>query len=233
MARILFSLIALTLVLSVGLVIFGEVRSYPGGSLDRPLGEVLPKGDAFGWKQRDLPLGATESVIDRSERLLRFDDFVHREYTRGNRSFTFYAAYWEPGAMPPRIVNQHNPSLCWVLAGWECNDLDPVVNPSVPGMEVQPAQWGEFERNGHVLYTYYWHLLDGEVYYFFSDTIAGRVRKMVTQPFESGFNTKREQYFIRVSSTEPLDFLWNEPFFHEILRSMEMSGLTATVDPST
>ena len=228
MARILFILISATIVVSLGLVVFGQVRPYPEGSLEKPLKEVLPRAADFGWEQRDLPLGPTESVIDRSERLLQFDDFVHREYTRGRRAFTVYIAYWKPGAMPPRIVNQHNPSLCWVLAGWECNDLDPVVSVSAPGMDVQPAQWGEFERNGHILHTYYWHLLDGEVFRFYSESIPGRIKRMVTQPLESGFNTKREQDFLRVSSSEPLDFLWDEPFFHAVLRSLEMSGLTAT-----
>ena len=229
MARTLTILLASMLVVCAGLVAFGEFRSYPEGSLQTPLTELLPSATDHGWSQRDIPLGPTESVIERSETLLQFDDFVHREYRKGSRYFTVYAAYWEPGAMPPRIVNQHNPSLCWILAGWNCDDLDPQVEVAAPGMDVEPAQWGIFEKNGQVLYTYYWHLLDGEVFRFYSESIPGRIVRMATQPFSSKFNTKREQYFIRVVSSEPVEFLWSEPFFHEILRSLEVSGLTRTV----
>jgi hypothetical protein len=225
MFRIILVLIAVVFTASMGLVVFGEVRTFPSGSLERPLGDMLPRAADFGWQERDLPLGPTESVIDRSERLLRFDDFVFREFRRGSQYFTVYVAYWEPGKMPRRLVNMHNPDLCWILGGWVCTYRVRGKPLQVGDVVLVPAQFGTYEMRGHEMHTYFWHMVDGEPYEHQGLSVGRQVRNFLLTPFTGNFTAKSEQFFIRVTSSEPIDFILREEMAEAVFKSLADSGL--------
>ena len=214
-------LVVLILVAGVGVQLLSRFQPVPESSLKQPLEEVIPD-NVPGWEVENLDLGPTESVTERSYNLLRLDDFVHRQYRRGDKSFTVYIAYWKPGKMPVRLVNQHSPDRCWTEVGWTCTDREWNVERSVNGRELQPGQWGVYELNDYKNYTYFWHVVGGKVHWYGGERI--NTQSSLTSVWEDfrkfGLNVHREQFFIRVVSREPMDDLWNEPVFQEIMGNL-------------
>ena len=190
----------------------------PEGTLKEPLAEKIPE-QFSGWEVEDLDLGPTESVIQRSERLLQLDDFVHRSYRRGGEGFTVYIAYWKPGKMPVRLVNQHTPDRCWTEVGWACTDREWNVERTVKGRPLQPGQWGVYEFDDHKNYTYFWHIVGGEAHWYGGERINTRTSlSTIWEDFTNfGLNVYREQFFVRIVSSEPMDELWEEPVFLEVM----------------
>jgi len=219
---------ALVLLSAAVLQVLASSRPVPEGTLDQPLAKLIP-AHVSGWTVKDLELGPTESVIQRSQSLLRLDDFVHREYRRGGRVFTVYVAYWKPGKMPVRLVNQHSPDRCWTEVGWSCTAREWNVPRTVKGIELQPAQWGVYEIEDYRNYTYFWHIVGGEVHWYGGERI--NTRTSITSVLEDfrkfGLNVYREQFFIRVVSPEPMDDLWEEPGFLEVMAALSDLCLAA------
>jgi hypothetical protein len=96
------------------------------------------------------------------------------------------------------------------------------------GSPLQPAEWRVFEppRGGAPTYVMYWHLVEGRT----SD--YGNRFNNVPDPvlwwkdaMQQAVLGSREQYFIRLTSNEPLENLWNDPGFEEGLRGLGGLGL--------
>jgi len=211
----------IVLVVGICLQVLAGMKPVPEGSLDIPLSEAIPY-EAAGWSIKSLDLGATESVIERSHNLLKLDDFVHREYRRNGTVFSVYVAYWKPGKMPVRLVNQHTPDRCWTEVGYTCTDRKWNIEFSVDGKQLQPGQWGIYELGEYRQHTYFWHIVGGEVHWYGGERI--NTRSSISSIWEDfrkfGLNVHREQFFIRIVSPNPMDDLWEEPVFKEV-----MSGL--------
>ena len=126
-------------IVAVALQLVANLKPVPESSLEQPLAEAIPER-LEGWQVNDMDLGPTESVTQRSYDLLKLDDFVHRQYVRGDKSFSVYAAYWKPGKMPVRLVNQHTPDRCWTEVGWVCTNREWNVMRSVDGKRLQRAR---------------------------------------------------------------------------------------------
>jgi len=215
------SSVVLVLLIAAGLSVLSRFQPEPESTLTRPLAESIP-AQLTGWQVEDLDLGPTESVTQRSHDLLRLDDFVHRNYRRGDHSFSVYIAYWKPGKMPVRLVNQHTPDRCWTEVGWTCTDREWNVEREVNGRPLQPGQWGVYELQGYVNYTYFWHVVGGEVHWYGGERL--NTKSSLTSIWDDfrkfGLNVHREQYFVRIVSREPMDKLWEDEGFLEVMSDL-------------
>ncbi len=210
--------IAVMLIAAVGIQVIARMQPVPEGTLDAPLATKIPD-KLKGWTVEELDLGPTESVVERSRSLLKLDDFVHRSYSRGDQTFSVYVAYWKPGKMPVRLVNQHTPDRCWTEVGWTCTDRKWNVERSVDGQALQPGQWGVYELENIRHYTYFWHVVGDEVHWYGGNRL--NTKSSLTSIWEDftkfGLNVYREQYFVRIVSDEPMDTLWTEPAFKQVM----------------
>jgi hypothetical protein len=186
-----------------------------------PLATAIPAAIA-GWTVTDLDLGPTESVTERSHNLLKLDDFVHRNYVGPAGSFSVYVAYWQPGKMPVRLVNQHSPDRCWTEVGWACIDRRWDVEKMAGDIPLQPAQWGAYQIYDYVNQTYFWHIVGGRTHWYGGQRLNTRSSVMsILQDLRTfGFNTYREQYFVRVVSQQSLDDLWTVPAFQQVMADL-------------
>jgi len=208
-----------------GVDVFREVPKPRGLHLAQAIPVSVP-----GWTERDLPLGANEFASKAAERILNYDEAVYREFRQGSVFFTAYAAYWGAGKMPTRFVADHTPDRCWTENGWRCLSMKFHQSFVVDGQALQPAEWRLFEPpdGGKATYVLYWHLVEGHIYDY------GERFNSVPDPFrwckdaiEQALLGSREQYFIRIASSEPPERIWNDPGFLEIMRRMGRLGLLA------
>jgi hypothetical protein len=188
-----------------------------------------------GWTSRDVPLGSTEFLSNEAEKVLNFDEMVNREFSRGAESFGLYVVYWGAGKMPTRLVASHTPDRCWTENGWKCLDMKFKQPEVIAGVPLQPAEWRVFEPPGFgpPIHVIFWHLVDGRTYDYGErfNSVPDPLRwwKDVIQQAVRG---NREQYFIRLTSSQPLENLWNDPGFATIVRSLGSLGLTLKDRPS-
>jgi hypothetical protein len=202
-----------------------------GGGSPHPhevaLASLIPE-TVPGWKTRDVPLGSTEFLSNEVEKVLNFDEAVSREFSRGGESFGLYVVYWSAGKMPVRLVASHTPDRCWTESGWRCLAMKFKQQETLDGVPLQPAEWRLFSPpvSGPPVYVLYWHLVDGRTYDF-----GGRFNS-IPDPmrwwkdvFQQAALGNREQYFIRLTSTQPLENLWSDPGFAAVLRSLGHLGL--------
>lgn len=194
---------------------------------DPHLGIAVPPRIA-GWTSRDVPLGASEFLSSEVEKVLNYDEYVNREFSREGRQFAVYVAYWGPGKMPTRLVASHTPDRCWTENGWRCIAMKFKLSEVFEGLALQPAEWRVFEPpvGGPPTYVMYWHLVEGRTYDY------GSRFNQVPSPVlwwkdavRQAMLGSREQYFIRVTSNEPVENLWNDPGFAEVMRGLGRLGL--------
>jgi hypothetical protein len=191
------------------------------------LAQAIPSQVA-GWSSRELPLGANEFLSDVAEKVLNYDDVVFREFSRGGERFQVYVAYWGAGKMPTRMVASHTPDRCWTENGWQCLSMKFKQPETVGTTPLKPAEWRLFQppSGEKPVYVMYWHLVEGHLYDYGSrfNQIPDPVLwwKDAVQQAVLG---SREQYFIRLTSDEPLESLWNEPGFSVVVGSLAKLGL--------
>lgn len=190
------------------------------------LNDYIPE-EIEGWQSNDLPLGPNEFASDRAERILRFDEFLYREFTRDDVEFSVYIAHWGKGRMPIREVNTHNPDRCWTENGWACTDM--IFNKDVEllGKEFQPAEWRIFEDvEGREVFVMFWHLVEGEVYDFGERFNAiPHPSRWVQDVFHQAFRGSPEQYFIRITANVPLEEIWYEEPVVKVMEGLHRLGV--------
>ena len=181
-----------------------------------------------GWTGRDVPLGPSEFMSNEAEKVLNYDEVVNREYRRGRDTFGVYAAYWRPGKMPIQLVASHTPDRCWTENGWHCLEMKFRQTGLFAGAGLPPAEWRLFEPplGGQPTYVLYWHLVDGQVYDY------GRRFNAVPDPFlwwqgalQQVLLGNREQLFIRLTASVPLESLGDDPGFRQVLAGLRTLGL--------
>jgi len=226
MKKLLTLLAGLTLILAVAFVIYAQFQPEAEPRYENQIADMLPS-DLDGWTVNDLDLGPTESITEASKNILRLDDFVYRNFRQGDLNFSVYVAYWRPGKMPLRLVQQHTPDRCWLENGWSCSDRDWNVIKAGPQGELPPAQWGIYEIRDNETYTYFWHFVDGEAYWPEVGTIRTRtsILNFFKEFFTFGLELKREQIFIRINSNQPFERVWDTRGFQKVIESLEPFGL--------
>lgn len=190
------------------------------------LGGFVPKAPD-GWRARDVPLGPNEFLEGQVEKILNFDEVVHREYSRAGVTFAVYAAYWGPGRMPTRLVASHTPDRCWTENGWTCLEMRFKEARVAAGVQLQPAEWRLFRSPaGDVTHVLFWHLVDGRVYDFGSrfTAIPDPVRWW-KDAIGQAFRGSSEQYFVRITSNVPFAEIWDEPGFAAVVAGLAELGL--------
>lgn len=194
------------------------------------LNRFVPRVAGGGWRTREVPLGPTEFLQGEVEKILNFDESVHREYARGAVKFAVYAAYWGPGRMPTQLVASHTPDRCWTENGWECLDMRFKESRSAAGMPLQPAEWRLFRSPvGSETHVLFWLLVDGRIYDFGSRfTAVPDPVRWWRDAIAQHFRGSREQYFVRVTSNVPFEEIWNESGFQEVMRGLAQLGLAGT-----
>lgn len=191
-----------------------------------------------GWSAREVPLGPTEFIANEVEKVLNYDEVLNREFFRGGEKFGLYVAYWGAGKMPTRFVASHTPDRCWTENGMRCVEMKFKFTETFEGAALQPGEWRRFEAaaGGAETYVLYWHLVEGRIYDY-----GGRFNAVpsptlwIKDAVQQALLGSREQYFIRITSAEPLENLRNDPGFSEILRGLKRLGLAAAsrTSPST
>ncbi len=206
-----------------GMSLFRETPQARGRHLAHSIPAELP-----GWTGREVPLGANEFMSGEVEKVLNYDEFVSREYSRSGERFGVYVAYWGAGKMPTRLVASHTPDRCWTENGWRCLQMKFKAAETFEGAALQPAEWRVFEppNGGASIYVMYWHLVEGRTYDY------GERFNNIPDPVlwwkdavQQALLGSREQYFIRLTSTEPLENLWSDPGFCDVLRGLGRLGL--------
>jgi Protein of unknown function (DUF3485) len=218
-------------VLAASIMVQGfHVFSQAHQGLPPHLAQALGAG-VSDWTSQDLPLGENEFLSGEVEKVLNFDEVFYRSYSRGTRHFEVYVAYWGAGKMPTRMVASHTPDRCWTENGWQCTAMRFKVPEALDGIALQPVECRIFEPpgGGKPTYVQYWHLVSGRTYDYGNrfNAVPDPVRwwKDAIQQAVLG---SREQYFIRLTSDEPLETLWNDPGFDEVLRRLGKIGLIAS-----
>jgi hypothetical protein len=223
MKKLAFPLAAgLVLTVLIAVQLYAAMQPAPVPSYIGELADRLPRSIP-GWQVEDLNLGATESVTERSERLLNLDDWVHRSYRAGDLEFSVYVGFWGAGKMPIRLVHQHTPDRCWTEVGWACEDRQwNVVKPGPDGT-LPPAQWGVYEIHGFRTHTYFWHMVDGRAYWPHAGRLNTRTSAtaFLGELRRYGLNLKREQFFVRLNSSRPFDEVWQTPAFQAVLAELQ------------
>ncbi|MEM0965547.1 MAG: exosortase-associated EpsI family protein [Verrucomicrobiota bacterium] len=194
------------------------------------VGDYVPE-QLDGWTVTNKELGATESIRDRAARILNLEDFVYRNYTRGDGDefFEVYVAYWSPGKASILEVSSHTPDRCWTENGWTMLDKEHQVEKEVENKALLPSEWRAFEIQGNEQFVHYWHLVGGKSYQY------GQRRNAFPTPYSYVRDLLRshvlgtgEQYFIRINTNIPFEELWYDRQFQKVVS--EVAGLGLEVE---
>ena len=181
-----------------------------------------------GWTVRDEALGQTEAGNDAVLKTLNLDDYVYRRYTKGAQWFSIYVAYWSPGKMPTQLVASHTPDRCWTENGMRCVDMRFRHNYALFDRRLLPAEDRTFTtaEGRETTFVAYWHVVGGKAYDYGSRFNAvpdpWRWWKDAVAQVAHG---AREQLFVRIVSSIPLDRLWQEREFQSVMTQVADLGL--------
>jgi len=209
--------------------VFSEVPRSRGPHL----AQAVP-ADPPGWTVREIPLGPTEFIASEAGKILNFDEVLNREYSRAGENFGVYVAYWGAGKMPTRLVASHTPDRCWTENGWRCLEMRFKQTGLFEGAAFQPAEWRLFEppHGGRQTYVLYWHLVEGRTYDYggrFNDVPSPVL--WAKDALQQALLGSREQYFIRLTSSQPLENLGTDPGFVSVMQGLGRLGLAAGSPP--
>jgi hypothetical protein len=227
--RLILATAAALLAVAVGLQLAYSLREVPQPVTRERIAAVLPK-TLEGWSVVDEPLGQTEAVSEAALKILNLDDYVYRRFSKDGQSFTVYAAYWAPGRMPTRLVASHTPDRCWTENGMRCVDMRFQEQYTVREKPLLPAEYRVFTPGSSPEKTYvaYWHTVEGKLYDY------GDRFNAVPHPWLWWKDTlaqaaygSREQLFVRIASTTPLDELWQDRDFQTVMERVAELGLWA------
>ncbi len=201
--RILLSGTALLLLAAVALVIYGNTRPLER-TFHGKLSNLLPEAPS-GWTRTLRPIADTPEMQKAIGEILNYDDGVFADYTRGSNRLSVYIAYWTPGKMQHRQVASHTPDVCWVNAGWTCKESGGTSYELLaPSYRFPPAEARTFVTNGTTEYVWFWHLVGGKSKSYSTEGLPPWYASFA-DVLETGFNQREEQFFIRLSSPQPLD----------------------------
>ncbi len=213
----------LALLLAVAVVL--QLLPYPKSAVVKrsvPLGDYFPRSMS-GWHSEDRPLAETEAAEGAVREILNYDEALLRTYKKDGREFSLYVAYWQPGKMSAHEIAFHVPDKCWPAVGWKRIAADYHYQPAGEGRLLAPAQYREFQIRDQLAYVLYWHVFNGRVVLYNPDGVPTRLSKL-SELFTFGLHQKGEQYFIRITSPDPLEQVANDDGFQEILELIAPLG---------
>lgn len=184
--------------------------------------------DVGKWHGVDKPLAETEEVLHATESVLQLDDFINREYSNSKgSSFTLYIAYWGQGKLPTSLASKHVPDRCWTKNGWaNIGEFKKFGDEFVvDGKALQSLTSRKFEfdiphsQKKMIRYVWYWFLIEGEVLDFktFNARVVNPVVYVKNLMHEASKGIP-EQHFVRIDSATPLEELYKDPDFKQMLK---------------
>lgn len=184
-----------------------------------------------GWSAMDLPLAETNAAETEVREVLGFDDYVYRRFRdRANRAFDVYVAYWAAGKMPPSMVAAHTPDVCWVGDGWSiarAHSDEALGDLTLVGT---PGEWRRMRApDGEIREVWFSHI-GGRRYFELAEsglTRPSQFGKRLKELWAELWSGSREQWFIRISSEQPLETLARDPFFRDVIVRINQQILTA------
>jgi hypothetical protein len=210
---------AVLLIAAIGLMLYGNSRSAKS-SFDVKLADILPPAPE-GWTVKTREIASTPEMKEAVGELLNYDDGVFVDYTSGVYRISVYIAYWSPGKMSHRLVAVHTPDVCWVGNGWKKEKSEIVVGLSANGRPLPPAEGRLFSARGNPEYVWFWHVVGSHVKSY-ATGFAPPWYAAITDILEKGINQREEQFFIRLSSSIPLDSLSLQPALQLILAKLPL-----------
>lgn len=225
--RKIIVILGLVVVLAVaGSMLYTTYFYHPEAHMKGKLEEILVS-ELPGWRVEDLDLASSEEMQERVAQILNYSQALFRSYTRGDVQVGVYVGYWEPKMMPVRQVQAHTPDVCWVRNGWELTDGQYAVLFKAQGDPLRPAEVRELQKQGHVQYVAYWHII-GERTYVNRTGTDGQWDRLdpIKSLFRFGLHQQEEQFFIRISSNRPLDQIWDDPDFQQIIEPLKEMALS-------
>ncbi len=234
--RKLLIIVALIIVVCVaGMVVYAQWFTDSKQRFTASLSKVTPS-KLPGWTVEEVPLAESQGEMDHVEKILKFDQYVSRKYTKGDLEITLYAAYWKPGKRSPIDAGGHNPDSCWVNFGWTRTLREfSITGTKIGGHELLPYEFGIYEKGGASISVMFWHLLNGKPYAYedhragWADGIAGvifRLPKRLEDLKRLGLNQRREQLFVRISfNRQNFDKVLENPDFAEFMDKIAGLGI--------
>jgi len=207
------------LLTAVALVIYGNSR-IPAPSFHGSLAHILPPPPP-GWTMKTREIADTPEIKEAVGEILNYDDGVFVDYTNGMDRLSVYIAYWKPGKMSQRLVATHTPDVCWVGSGWAKESSETVTNLSVDGNLLPPAEGRVFRIQGNAEYVWFWHVIGPEVKTYATGFVPPWYAPLIDLA-RKGLNQREEQFFIRLSSQNPLNSLSLEPVLNPVLRKLPL-----------
>lgn len=219
---------AVALLLLGTVVLFLPRRPAYFFELKKPLKNYLPE-PAAGWSSEDHPLGQTEYQASKATEILKLDDFVFRTYRRGDLDFAVYCAYWRPESQTAGEAGSHTPDKCWTNSGWvqvgekRTDHLLTARGPTHPGQE------RDFEFHGAVQHVIFWHIRGGRLSGYAMGAQAAWLERapILWENLRASHfgQIEYEQYFVRISSSRPINELSADPFFRKVVDAISDFGL--------
>lgn len=202
-----------TLIAGIGILIAGVVlffvglRPPPPRTFHGSVKDLLPKIEAMpGWKVEYLPIADTPEMREKVDQELNYDDAVFAVYTRGTERVSIYIAYWTPGKMPHRLIATHTPDVCWVGGGWKTEAAESGVRWTVDGgRALLPCESREMTLNGNREHVVFWHVANGKSILYGTQGPAPWYAA-ITDLFSRKLDQRPEQFFVRVSSPQKVDW---------------------------
>ena len=223
---------ALALLLcAVGLVVYGETQ-VPAPRFTGSLHDLLPSAPP-GWTRKEKAIADTPEMKEAVGELLNFDDGIFVDYTGASgERLSVYMAYWKPGKMSHRLIAVHTPDVCWVGSGWQKtkSTMTPALaidgtdepapgKPVAAPVAVPPGEDRIFTNQGTPEYVWFWHLVGNEVKSY-STGAQPPWYAAISDIFERGLKQRDEQFFIRLSSSQPLENLMHGAILPDLLRRL-------------
>lgn len=194
-----------------------------------PLEETIPQ-DVQGWSFETLPLAMSQEQLSAIEGILNYDDVFYGRYSKGDVDVSLYVSFWKPGSMAYDLAGFHTPDVCWVETGWTRNAREYAVERTIEGQPLKPYEYGIFEKDGYVMHVVFWHLIHGEPQSYrqfgYDKSLKARLERLKNKFMDSvryGFK-EHPQFFIRISTTEPMDKLWQDSDFVHLMKALSTIG---------
>jgi hypothetical protein len=243
--HLLFGSLGLLLIAGIVLIAYGSTRPLMR-TFHGQLVELLPAAPV-GWTRTLRPIADSPEMQKAVGEILNYDDGVFADYTRGPARLTVYIAYWTPGKMQHRQVASHTPDVCWVGAGWQCTARGQVryalttdggeqrsyvgrqmsaVRPQPSALSPQPsvlppAETRTFTVKNTTEYVWFWHLVGGVPKSYGTGSLPPWYASFA-DILEKGLQQREEQFFIRLSSPQPLDDPAVQPALDAVLRALPL-----------
>ncbi len=186
---------------AAGLVLYGTTMTSEN-RFHGSVASLLPEPPA-GWTVTARPIAQSLEMREAVGEILNYDDAVFVDYTypSGNR-LSVYLAYWRAGKMATKEVATHTPDVCWVGNGWIREfgaRVETWSDGPVPAGEARVFTIGEVRER-----VLFWHIVGGEVVSYGTMEHPPWYAPF-TEVFRNGLSLRKEQFFIRLSSAQPLD----------------------------